>query len=134
MNIQSTIDQVAAKAGLDPKTAARAAGIILAVIQQEVDPALAAKVFAKLPGAAELAKANVVTAGSGGFLSGLAGTILGEKAGTLAAGITQLQGLGLSLLQIDTAVATLLSFVKANGGVALAGKISAAIPGFASAV
>jgi Protein of unknown function VcgC/VcgE (DUF2780) len=134
MNIQSTIDQVAAKAGLDPQTAERAAGIILSVIQQEVDPALAAKVFAKLPGAAELAAANVATAGSGGFLSGFANTILGEKAGTLAAGMTQLQGLGLSLVQIETAVATLLSFVKATGGAGLAGKISAAIPGLASAV
>jgi hypothetical protein len=129
MNLQSTIDQIASTAGLEPAVAERATGIILSVIQQEIDPALATKVFGKLPGATELAATHAVDAANGGFLSSIAGSVLGNKAGVLAAGFSQLQGTGLSLSQIETAGATLLTFVKANAGSSLAGKIATAIPG-----
>jgi hypothetical protein len=129
MNLQSTIDQIASTAGIDPVAAERAAGIILSVIQQEIDPSLATKVFGKLPGATELAAANAVNSTGVGFLSSIAGSVLGAKAGVLAAGFSQLQSTGLSLAQIEAAGATLLTFVKANAGTSLAGKVAGAIPG-----
>ena len=42
MNIQQVIDAIAAKAGIEPAAAERAAGTILSVIQQEIDPQVAA--------------------------------------------------------------------------------------------
>lgn len=129
MNLQSTIDQIAATAGLDTTSAERAVGIILSVIQQDIDPVLSAQLFAKLPGAAELAVANAVNASSGGFLSTIAGSVLGAKAGVLAAGLTQLEGTGLTLAQIEMAAEKLMAYVKANAGTSLAGKIAGAVPG-----
>ena len=131
MNLQSVIDQVAASAGLDTSAAEKATGIILSVIQQEVDPATAAQLFAKLPGAAQLAAANAVSARSGGFLSTIAGSVLGAKAGVVAAGITALENTGLTLAQIETAGTKLMAYVKANAGSSLAGQIASALPGIA---
>src|SRR5438552_18689581 len=85
MNIQQVIDAIAAKAGIEPAAAERAAGTILSVIQQEVDPQVAASLFDKLPGASELAAANAVNASSGGYLSSIATSVLGNKAGVRVA-------------------------------------------------
>ena len=129
MNLQSTVDQIASTAGLNASVAERAVGIILSVIQQDIDPALSAQLFAKLPGATELANANTVTAGSGGFLSSMAGSVLGAKAGIAAAGLTQLESTGLTLAQIEMAGEKLMAYVKANAGTSLAGKIAGVVPG-----
>ena len=131
MNVQSAIDMIAAKAGLQPALAERAAGTILSVIQQEVDPTLAAKIFASLPGAADLAAANAVNPSSGGFLGSIASSILGSKAGVLAAGFSQLEASGLTIAQIETSAAALLAWVKSAAGPGLAGQIANAIPGLA---
>jgi hypothetical protein len=131
MNLQSVIDQIAMAAGLDRPTAERATGIILSVIQQEVDPAVATQVFGKLPGTADLAAANAVSASSGGMLSSLAGSVLGSKAGVLAAGLAALQTTGLMLVQIEQAGLKLMAHVKANAGAGLAGQVAAALPGLA---
>ena len=129
MNLQSTIDEIATSTCLNATAAERAVGIILSVIQQDVDPKLSAQIFAKLPGAAELAAANMVSASSGGFLSSIAGSVLGAKAGVAAAGLTQLENSGLTLAQIELAGEKLLAYVKANAGTSLAGKIAGAVPG-----
>jgi hypothetical protein len=132
MNLQSAIDEIATTAGLNTTVAERAVGIILSVVQQDVDPAVVAQVFSKLPGAAELAAANVVSASSGGFLSSIAGSVLGAKAGVAAAGLTQLENSGLTLTQIELAAEELLAYVKANAGAAMAAKIAGALPGLRS--
>jgi hypothetical protein len=129
MNLQSAIDEIATTAGINTAAAERAVGIILSVIRQEVDPSVATQIFAKLPGAAELATANQVTASSGGFLSTIAGSVLGAKAGVVAAGLSQLESSGLTLSQIELAGEELLAYVKANAGASLASKIAGAVPG-----
>ncbi len=129
MNIQQIIDDVATKTGLDSAAAERAAGTILSVIQQEVDPTVATSVFAKIPGAADLATANAVNASSGGFLSSIASSVLGSKAGTLAAGVTQLEASGLTLEQIEGAATSILAYVKTSAGSDAAKQIAAALPG-----
>jgi hypothetical protein len=129
MNIQQIVDAVAAKAGLDPSAAERAAGTILSVIQQEVDPTVARSLFAKIPGAAELAAANAVNASSGGTLSSIATSIFGSKAGVLAAGYTQLEASGLTLAQIRTAAASILAYVRTSAGGDIAKEITDALPG-----
>jgi Protein of unknown function VcgC/VcgE (DUF2780) len=133
MNLQQTIDQIAAQLGIDPTVAEKAAGTILSVIQQELDPNVATQLFAKLPGAAELASAHTVTSsgGTGGLLASLASSVLGSKAGTLAAGFAQLESTGLTMPQIEAAAGGVLAFVKANAGTELATHITGAIPGLA---
>ena len=129
MNVQQVVDAVAAKAGLDPAAAERAAGTILSVIQQEVDPSVAASLFAKLPGAAELASANAVNPSSGGVLGSLATSFLGNKGGILAAGFTQLEASGLSLVQIKDAATAILSYIRTSAGSDLAKQVAESLPG-----
>src|SRR5262245_40132808 len=131
MNVQQVIDAVAAKAGLDQAAAERAAGTILSVIQQEVDPAVAASLFAKLPGAAELAAANAVDPSSGGMLGSLATSFLGNKGGVLAAGFSQLEASGLTLTQISDAATAILAYIRTSAGSDIAKEIANAVPGLA---
>jgi hypothetical protein len=132
MDLNSVISEVATVTGLDSVAASKATGIILSVIQQEVDPSVASQVFAKLPGATELAQANVVTAG-GGMFGGLLGGILGNKVGVLAVGYSALQSTGLSISQIETAGMKLMSYVQANAGPNLANQVASSLPGIMSA-
>jgi uncharacterized protein VcgC/VcgE DUF2780 len=129
MNVQQVIDAVAAKTGLDPAAAERAAGTILSVIQQEVDPSVAASLLAKMPGAAELAAANAVSASSGGVLGSIATSVLGNKAGILAAGFSQLEASGLTLTQIRAAAASIVAYAKTSAGNDIAKEITDALPG-----
>ena len=132
MDLASVISEVATATGLDPVAAQKATGIILSVIQQEVDPSIASQVFAKLPGAAALAQANAVTAGTG-MLSSLVNSVLGGRAGVLAAGLTALQATGLTLAQIETAGLKLYAYVQANAGPGLAKQVASSLPGIMSA-
>src|SRR5262245_65399536 len=129
MNVQQVIDAVAAKAGLDQAAAERAAGTILSVIQQEVDPSVAASIFAKLPGAAELAAANAVNPSSGGMLGSIATSLLGNKGGVLAAGFTQLEASGLTLAQIKDAATSILNYIRTSAGSDIAKQVSNSLPG-----
>ena len=128
MNVQQVVDAVAAKAGLNPAAAERAAGTILSVIQQEVDPSVAASLFAKLPGAAELAAANAVNPSSGGVLGSLATSFLGNKGGILAAGFTQLEASGLTLAQIKDAATSILAYIRTSAGGDIAKQVADALP------
>lgn len=128
MNIQQAIDTIAAKAGLDPAIAERAAGTILSVISQELDPQTSARLFGKLPGALDLAATHQVDAGGGGLLGSIASSLLGAKAGVLAAGFTQLESTGLSVAQIEQVATNMLAYIKAGAGADIAKQVAASIP------
>lgn len=129
MNLQQVIDQVGNAAGIAPQTAESAVGIVLNVLQQELDPAQAQAIFTKLPGAAELAAAHPVQAGGGGLLGSIAGAVLGNKGEVAVAGLTQLQGLGLSMAQITALGQSIKAFVTKNGGSGAVTEIVNSIPG-----
>ena len=131
MNVQQVVDAIAAKSGLDPAAAERAAGTILSVIQQEVDPSVAASLFAKLPGAAELAAANAVNPSSGGVLGSIATSFLGNKGGVLAAGFSQLEASGLTMTQIKDAATSIIAYIRTSAGSDIAKQVANAIPGLA---
>jgi hypothetical protein len=131
MNVQQVVDAIAAKSGLDPAAAERAAGTILSVIQQEVDPSIAASLFAKLPGAAELAAANAVNPSSGGVLGSIATSFLGNKGGVLAAGFSQLEASGLTMTQIKDAATSIVAYIRTSAGSDIAKQVANAIPGLA---
>ena len=79
--VQSFVDEIAAKADVDPSAAETAVGTILFVIQREGNATKVDELFDQLPGAAELAQKHQVVAGSGGgilgTLSGVADKVVG---------------------------------------------------------
>ncbi|MEJ5899830.1 DUF2267 domain-containing protein [Ochrobactrum teleogrylli] len=104
MSVQSIIDSVALKTGIDPVVAERVAGIMFSVVQHE-RPDLAARLFDKIPGAEELANANDVMAknAEGGLFSWIAnaaGNLAGERIGALLKGLAALKASGLTMSQI----------------------------------
>ena len=131
--IQNFVDTVAAKANIDPAAAETAVGTILSLIQQEADAAKVAQVFAKIPGAAELAQQHTVTVGSGGGLLGglsdLASSVMGKNAGLLAAGLVQIESTGLSFGQIKNVGNALLTYIKGAVDPALFTQIINSVPG-----
>lgn len=116
MTVQSLIDSVAAKSGIDPAVAERVAGIMFSVVQHE-RPDLAARLFDKIPGAEELANANDVMARSaeGGLLSWVANaasSLAGERIGALLKGLTALKASGLTMEQIKQVARHALSHIR----------------------
>src|SRR6476659_5422977 len=93
--IETFVDDVAKRSGIDPAAAETAVGTILSVIQQEGNPSKVTQVFDHLPGAADLAQKHVVVAGSGpgmgGALSSLAGKVIGAEAGVMVAAVAQIE-------------------------------------------
>jgi hypothetical protein len=77
-------DLVARKAGIDAGLAAKAAGIMLALVKSDGDRALVAELMDKLPEAEELAAAEK---SGGGFLSRLGGGALAAYGKLTAAGL-----------------------------------------------
>ncbi|MFD1791286.1 DUF2267 domain-containing protein [Ochrobactrum teleogrylli] len=104
MSVQSIIDSVALKTGIDSAVAERVAGIMFSVVQHE-RPDLATRLFDKIPGAEELANANDVMAknAEGGLFSWIAnaaGNLAGERIGALLKGLAALKASGLTMEQI----------------------------------
>src|SRR5690242_3419637 len=100
------VDTIATKAGVQPAAAETVVGTILSVIQQEGDGTKVGKLFDQIPGASDLAKQHVVTAGSAGgvlgALSGFADKYVGGAAGVLVAGFAQIEATNLTMAQIQT--------------------------------
>jgi hypothetical protein len=131
--IQTFIDAVAGKAGIEPAAAETVVGTILSVVQQEGDPQKVAQLFAHLPGAAELASGHAVQEGSGGgllgSLSGLAEKFVGGRVGIVLAGIAQIEATNISLPQLKNVGSALVDYVTQNTNPELAKEVFDAIPG-----
>jgi hypothetical protein len=135
MNAQDIISTVSEKTGLDQAATERTAGIIFSVFQHEAEGTGVADLFTKIPGAAALAQqydvmANV-NAGGGllGSLESALGGALGEKAGALINGLSQLKSSGLSLDQIQQAGTALIEEAQAAAGPDVTNKVLDSIPG-----
>src|SRR5689334_17923736 len=102
--VQSFVDEIAAKANVDPNAAETAVGTILFLIQREGNATKVAELFDQLRGAAELAQKHQVVAGSGGgilgTLSGVADKVVGGDAGILVAALAQIEATNLTAAQI----------------------------------
>src|SRR5215510_7531347 len=114
--IETFVDDVAKRSGIDPAAAETAVGTILSVIQQEGNPSKVAQLFGDLPGAADLAQRHPVVSGSGGgvggVLSGLAGKLIGADAGVMVAAVAQIEQTGLTLQQIKNIGGGLVSYLE----------------------
>jgi hypothetical protein len=114
--IETFVDDVAKRSGIDPAAAETAVGTILSVIQQEGNPSKVAQLFGDLPGAADLAQRHPVASGSGGgvggVLSGLAGKLIGADAGVMVAAVAQIEQTGLTLQQIKNIGGGFVSYLE----------------------
>ncbi|GGA78636.1 hypothetical protein GCM10011491_02270 [Brucella endophytica] len=117
MAIQALIDTIATKANISPQVAEKVAGIVFSVLQHE-SPQLSAQIFAKLPGAQQLATANDVMAqgqanlGVLGTITGFLGGNTGEEVGALLNGVAALKASGLTEQQISAAGAEVLAYAR----------------------
>ncbi|WP_420959454.1 DUF2267 domain-containing protein [Brucella sp. IR073] len=117
MAIQALIDTVATKANISPQVAEKVAGIVFSVLQHE-SPQLSAQIFAKLPGAAQLAAANDVMAqgqanlGVLGTITSFLGGNTGEEVGALLNGVAALKASGLTEQQISAAGGEVLAYAR----------------------
>ena len=141
MNIQDIIYTISNKVDIDPMTMEKVVGTILSVLQHETEGTSAEALFKKLPGSLELAQkydvmaAGAASGGHGGLLGSLTsalGGALGEKAGALVKGISQLQESGLSLEEIQKAGAELIEQAKAAAGPKAVNQALAQVPSLKS--
>ncbi|MFW6077400.1 MAG: DUF2267 domain-containing protein [Hyphomicrobiales bacterium] len=115
--------RVTAATGLDEARAEQAVGIVLSLIRKEGDQGKVDELFARLPGAEELAAkhADAKSAGLFGMLGGALG-------GPLAA-VGKLQAAGLSMDQINVLGRELLGFARERAGEPLVNDVAGSIPG-----
>ncbi len=115
---------------LDPTTAQKAVGIILAFIQKEGPPAEVAKLFAAMPGSEEVA-AQSGDGGPGGLMGGFMGMMGGG--GIMALG-TKLMGAGIPMNQLEPLGRELFTYGQEKAGEDTMGAIIGGIPGLSQFV
>lgn len=123
--MQEIIDRIATAAGIDPATAEKAIGIILAFLQKEGPAGEVGKLINAIPGASELAAAH--TEEGGGGLGGLMGMLGG--AGGLMALASKLTGLGLGMGEMQTVGKELFDVAKEHAGEETVGQVASSVPG-----
>ena len=130
--MQQLIDQIVTATGLSPEKATKALGIVLNLIHKQGNQNKVAELFAKLPGAAELAQTHGADGSGkgGGMLSMLAGGMMG---GPLAA-ISKLSAAGLSMDQIKQLGTITLDYAKDKAGAKLVREVAGSIPGLSGYV
>ena len=129
--MQELIARIVTKTGLDPKGAEKALGIMLSLVKTQGNQQKVGELFAKLPGADELARRHGGDGSRGGGLLGMLGG--GLMGGPLAA-ISKLQAAGLNMDQIKQLGTETLSYAKEVAGDDLVKQVASSIPGLGSYV
>ena len=134
MTIQASTDRVAQRVDIPPELAEKTVGTILSTLQLEGKGNKVSELFAKLPGANELAQrysvANVSPmAGIGSMVTDIVTSVLGNRAGTLVKGLEQLQSLGLTMDQIRHAGREVFAFATENSDRTLVREVMGSILG-----
>jgi hypothetical protein len=114
--------------GLDPETATKAIGIILAFLRKEGPPAEVDRLLASMPGSEQV----IAQAGDGGP-GGLMGGLMGMGGGVMALG-SQLMGAGVSMGQMQPLGRELFAFGREKAGEDVMGAIVGAVPGLSQFV
>lgn len=114
--MEELLARVSESAGVEPEVAQKSVGLILDFLRKEGPQSEIEALFARAPGAAELAAAAEQSAGesAGGGLMGLAG---------------RLSGIGLGMGQMTAVGRQVLSYAREKGGDDLIGQVVAGIPG-----
>ena len=127
--MQDLIDRVVARTGLDAAKAERAIGIVLNLVKTQGNQAKVGELFAKLPGADDLARRYGGDGARGGGLLGLLGG--GLMGGPLAA-ISKLQAAGLNMDEIKALGSETLAYAKEKAGDDLVREAAGSIPGLSA--
>ena len=122
--MQDLITRVTQATGLSEKKAEEALGIVLSLIRTQGDQRKVKALFAKLPGADDLASRHGGASG-GGLLGKLGGGLMGSP----LVAVSKLQAKGLSMAQIKTLGSEILSYAKEKAGDKLVRETAGSIPG-----
>jgi hypothetical protein len=125
------VSRVVAQTGLPPDKAERAIGIMLNLVRNQGEKAKVAELFAKLPGAEDLATRHGGDGAKGGGLLGMLGG--GLMGGPLAA-VTKLTAAGLSMDQIKVMGSETLAYAREKAGPQLVKDVAGSIPGLSQYV
>ena len=129
--MQELIDRVRAASGLDQQKAEKAVGIILSLVPTQAPEDKGKELFARLPGAAELAARH---GGDGAAKGGLFGLLGGGLMGAPLAAVGKLQAAGLSMAEIKAVGYEVLAYAKEKAGDSLVRDVAGSIPGLSSYV
>lgn len=122
------VTQVADRVGIDPATAEKAIGMMLAFLQKEGDGDAVSKMIAAIPGASDLV-ANA-SGGGGGLLGGLMSAMGG---GVMALG-QQLMAQGLGMGEITGLAKETMSVARQYAGAEVVDEVVASVPGLSQFV
>jgi len=129
--MQELIDRIGTATGLDGPRAEKAVAIMLSLVKTQGNQAKVGELFAKLPGAAELASRH---GGDGAAKGGLLGMLGGGLMGGPLAAISKLSAVGLSMDQIKTLGTLTLDYAKEKAGARLVKDVAGSIPGLSGYV
>ncbi|MBL8906803.1 MAG: DUF2267 domain-containing protein [Rhizobiales bacterium] len=124
--MEELVTLLSQKTGLDAARAEKALGIMLSLVKNQGDKQKVEELFAKLPGAAELAAQH---GGDGAAKGGLLGMLGGGLMGGPLAAIGKLQAAGLTMDQIKLLGTTTLDYAKQKAGADLVRQVAGSIPG-----
>lgn len=124
--MEELVTLISQKTGLDAARAEKALGIMLSLVKNQGDKQKVEELFAKLPGAAELAAQH---GGDGAAKGGLLGMLGGGLMGGPLAAIGKLQAAGLTMDQIKLLGTTTLDYAKQKAGADLVRQVAGSIPG-----
>ncbi|WP_025592735.1 hypothetical protein [Agrobacterium tumefaciens] len=124
--MNEVVDQIAAKAGIDPALAEKAVGMILGFLQREAADGPIARMIEAIPGASDLvAQYNGEGAGGGGLLGGLMSAIGG---GIMGLG-QQLMSQGIGMSEITTLAKETIAVARQHAGDETVDQVIASVPG-----
>jgi hypothetical protein len=126
--MEELVARLASVAGIDPATAEKAVGIILAFLEKEGPADAVAKLVDAIPGSRDAVNAEMNAEGGGGLMGMLGGMLGGGSGGVTGLG-GQLMGIGLDLGQMQTIGKELFGFAAEKAGPEVVGRIVAEIPG-----
>ena len=126
--MEELLARVTKVTGLDPETATRAIGMILAFLQKEGPPQEVNQLLAAMPGAEEA----VAQSGDGGP-GGLMGGLMGMGGGVMALG-SKLMGAGVSMGQMQPLGRELFAYGREKAGEDVMGAIVGSVPGLSQFV
>lgn len=129
--MQDLIQQISQATGLTPEKTSKALGIMLGLLKTQGNQAKVGELFAKVPGAAELAAQH---GGDGAAKGGLLGMLGGGLMGGPLAAISKLSAAGLSMDQVKQVGSLTLDYFKQKAGPELVKEVAGSIPGLSGYV
>ncbi|PYE85315.1 DUF2267 domain-containing protein [Phyllobacterium leguminum] len=119
------VARITSTVGIDPATATKAVGLILAFLQKEGPADKVAALMAAIPGAQE-AIATADAQGGGGFLSNMMGGVMGLG--------SQLMGMGLGMSEISGVSKQTIAYAREKAGAGPVDAVVDSIPGLSQFV